>query len=139
MRLNWLRDRFSHLPHDADGITIRRHARAFILRLMGGSIFADRSASRVSLLFLPLLEDLDNPTQYSRGSAALAWLYRKLCGATEITTRQIGGAIHVLQIWAWERIRCISPTLTIWDPLSDAPLGTRYEISFVPTFCPSII
>ncbi|XP_021600607.1 serine/threonine-protein phosphatase 7 long form homolog [Manihot esculenta] len=44
--LTWLRDNFDQIPEYADDVTIQRHARAFLLRLIGGSLFVDQSAHR---------------------------------------------------------------------------------------------
>ncbi|KAA0047926.1 mediator of RNA polymerase II transcription subunit 12-like isoform X1 [Cucumis melo var. makuwa] len=41
--LTWLGAEFHELANDADEETITRYARAYILQLMGGSIFADKS------------------------------------------------------------------------------------------------
>lgn len=52
--LSWLRDNLDHIPTSANDVTIQRYARAFILRLIDGSLFVDRSAYRVNLIFLHL-------------------------------------------------------------------------------------
>ena len=40
---------------------------------------------------------------YSWGSAALAWLYRQLCGASKKDVIQIGEAFLLVQLWAYSR------------------------------------
>lgn len=76
LELTWLRDNFDHISYYADDITIQRHARAFILRLISGSLFVDKSAHLANLMFLPLLANLNRISQYSWGAACLAWLYK---------------------------------------------------------------
>ncbi|KAL0353526.1 UNVERIFIED_CONTAM: protein MAINTENANCE OF MERISTEMS [Sesamum angustifolium] len=41
---------------------------------------------------------------YSWGSAVLAFLYREVCNASEKAKGAIGGALQLVQIWAWSRI-----------------------------------
>ena len=43
LSLVWLGEQFSELPVDADDLAIRRYARAYILQLLGGCLFADKS------------------------------------------------------------------------------------------------
>ncbi|XP_057515030.1 serine/threonine-protein phosphatase 7 long form homolog [Actinidia eriantha] len=83
LRMSWLRRTFDVLPEHADDVSVQRHARAYILRLIGGAC--------------------------SWGSAVLAMLYRSMCRATKIGQRQIVGALLLLQIWACERFRRMCP------------------------------
>ncbi|XP_043805078.1 serine/threonine-protein phosphatase 7 long form homolog [Manihot esculenta] len=125
--LSWLVENFNELPDDADEEVVQRYARAYILRIIGGSLFTDRNPSRVNLMFLPLIANLHRASMYSWGSACLAWLYRELCRAIDPSVSQLGGALHILQIWAWERFISISPSINIRDPHNDAPLGSRWS------------
>ncbi|KAK9987571.1 hypothetical protein SO802_027810 [Lithocarpus litseifolius] len=43
--------------------------------------------------------------------AALSWLYRHLCNASEKTAKQIGGAVLLVQLWAWMRFPHICPVM----------------------------
>ncbi|CAL5356386.1 unnamed protein product [Camellia sinensis] len=61
-------------------------------------------------MYLPLLRDIDAIGQYSWGAAALACLYRMLCRAAQMGTKEIGGSLVLLQIWAWERLIRITPS-----------------------------
>ncbi len=72
---------------------MQRYARAYIFELLGGSCFADKSGEKVHLMFLSFLEDFDVAGRYSWGSAALAWLYRELCRATDSNSCDIVGAL----------------------------------------------
>ena len=72
LRLMWLTEHFPSLPPDADVESVRCYARAFILQLIGGFLFVDKSNNRVHLMFLPLLQDLGVTSTYSWGSACLA-------------------------------------------------------------------
>ncbi|KAL8529214.1 hypothetical protein ACS0TY_006596 [Phlomoides rotata] len=47
---------------------------------------------------------------YSWGSAVLAYLYLELCNAADSKKTSIGGAVSLLQVWAWSIIPAIQPT-----------------------------
>ncbi|WCJ34836.1 Aminotransferase-like plant mobile domain family protein [Euphorbia peplus] len=131
LQLSWLAETFKDLPVDANDFTIQCYARAFLLRLIGGIIFSNKSSSRVHLMFLPLFEDFQKAAQYSWGAACLAWLYRELCRATNPTAKEISGPLFLLQLWALERlphITSISRDNLPRQPLSPpAPLGCRWK------------
>ncbi|KAL5555078.1 hypothetical protein UlMin_037314 [Ulmus minor] len=106
LKLSWLRANFQHPPSEADEPTLQRYARAYVLGLMGGVLFTDKSGADVQLIFLPLLRDFACVNQFSWGSAVLAHLYRELCRATKMGANEIAGPLVLLQLWAWERL-CI--------------------------------
>ncbi|KAK4409332.1 hypothetical protein Sango_0006200 [Sesamum angolense] len=87
------------------------YARAVALLLLGGTICPDSSGNLVSLLYLAKLEDIVAARNYSWGSAVLAFLYRELCNAREKGKAAIGGALQLVQIWAWSRIIPLCPGL----------------------------
>ena len=129
INMGWLRHRFPVPPPEADDLTLIRYTRAYILQLMGGSIFADKSGNLVSLLFLPLLRDFQQTGTYSWGAAALAWLYRSLCRAARSSTMEIVGHVDLIQLWAWDRISVLAPRRLIARPgqgvVHFRPLGAR--------------
>ena len=55
LRLSWLTGHFPSLALNADVEFVRCYARAFILQLIGGFLFADKSNNKVHLMFLPLV------------------------------------------------------------------------------------
>ncbi|XP_019438937.1 PREDICTED: serine/threonine-protein phosphatase 7 long form homolog [Lupinus angustifolius] len=71
VKLTWLERTFRELPKNANKVVIQQHARAFILRIIGGFLMSDTSGSRVHLMYLPLLEDLTETFQYSWGSTVV--------------------------------------------------------------------
>ncbi|KAL0322994.1 UNVERIFIED_CONTAM: protein MAINTENANCE OF MERISTEMS [Sesamum angustifolium] len=88
-----------------------QYARAVALLLLGGTMCPDSSGNLVSLLYLAKLEDIVAARNYSWGSAVLAFLYRELCNASEKGKAAIGGALQLVQIWAWSRIIPLCPGL----------------------------
>uniref|UniRef100_A0A2N9GTM6 Aminotransferase-like plant mobile domain-containing protein n=1 Tax=Fagus sylvatica TaxID=28930 RepID=A0A2N9GTM6_FAGSY len=148
LNMKWLQDTFGVLPDDANEVTVQQYTRAYILELLGGSYFADKSGEKVHLMFLPMLEDFDAAGRYSWGSAVLAWLYRELCRATDPDSCDIAGALILVQLWAWSRfphislaIKSIQPIVNAMDdanadvevpadaaqPLPGGPYGTRWR------------
>ncbi|KAL0320482.1 UNVERIFIED_CONTAM: Serine/threonine-protein phosphatase 7 long form [Sesamum radiatum] len=71
------------------------------------------SRNMVPLLYLSKLEEINTARNYSWGSAVLAFLYRELCHASLKGKAAIGGALQLLQIWAWSRIIPLFPGLGV--------------------------
>ena len=63
--MTWLDTHFRVVPDDADDETIRWYARAYILRLIGGVLFTDKTQNRVHLMYLQLLRDLQLAGQHA--------------------------------------------------------------------------
>uniref|UniRef100_A0A2N9GC63 Aminotransferase-like plant mobile domain-containing protein n=1 Tax=Fagus sylvatica TaxID=28930 RepID=A0A2N9GC63_FAGSY len=120
LNMKWLQDTFGVLPDDANEVTVQQYIRAYILELLGGSYFADKSGEKVHLMFLPMLEDFDAAERYSWGSAVLGWLYRELCRATDPDSCDIAGALILVQLWAWSRFPHISPAIKSIQPIVNA-------------------
>ncbi|XP_075654958.1 serine/threonine-protein phosphatase 7 long form homolog [Castanea sativa] len=112
-------------------VVVHQYARCYILALLGDTIFADKSGDRVHTMWLQMLRDLHNPPQYSWGSACLAWLYRELCRATDKNASQIGGALILVQYWAWSRFPFLCPMMDLppdgayGPPLPSSPLSIK--------------
>ncbi|KAL9689353.1 hypothetical protein QQ045_009737 [Rhodiola kirilowii] len=104
VRRMWLREHMQNVPADATDVEVQRYARAYILAMLGSSLFPDSSGSEISLHFLPLLADLDSLLSYSWGGAVLANLYRNMCNACESKATQLSGCVILLQLWAWEHM-----------------------------------
>ncbi|RYR23571.1 hypothetical protein Ahy_B03g068774 [Arachis hypogaea] len=68
VRITWLRDRVAHIPDGTALETLRQCARCYLMMLIGGFLFTDKSATLVSLRWLPLLEDFNHVV--GRASAA---------------------------------------------------------------------
>ena len=79
--------------------------------MLGGNIFAGKSNNKVHVVWLQFLKAFDQAREYSWGGATLAWMYRELCHACEITAKDIAGPLILLHMWAWERFPHIVPEL----------------------------
>ena len=56
-------------------------------------MFMDKSVDQMSMMPLQFLNPISDAKKYSQSSAALAWLYRHLCKASEMKAMQIGVAV----------------------------------------------
>ncbi|XP_019430582.1 PREDICTED: serine/threonine-protein phosphatase 7 long form homolog [Lupinus angustifolius] len=136
IQMSWLDSTFAVLPPHADDVVIEQHARAFILRMIGGFLMLDTAGSRVHVMYLPLLEDLSQSFQYSWGSSVLACLYRGICRATLISHQiEIGGCLHLLQSWAYDRIPMLAPRVHNNDSQT-FPLVQRWAQHLITTNIP---
>ncbi|KAF1891149.1 hypothetical protein Lal_00001290 [Lupinus albus] len=136
VQLTWLENTFRELPENATQVVIEQHARAFVLRMIGGFLMPNTSGSRVHLMYLPLLEDLSKTFQYSWGSAVLACLYQGLCRAATISEQKdIGGCQLLLQSWAYDHIPILSPRLYD-NTLQFFPLVKRWSQRLIMTNIP---
>ncbi|XP_022150105.1 serine/threonine-protein phosphatase 7 long form homolog [Momordica charantia] len=127
LSIPWLAAQFIKLPQDADEVMIQRYARAYIMQLIGGFLFQDKSNTLVHLMFIPLLTDFKEVGQYSWGSACLAWLYRELCRASRVDALDIADPLILLQVWACDRFPTIAPQHHVLTPEQYAgrPLSAR--------------
>ncbi|GMQ06210.1 hypothetical protein CsSME_00050878 [Camellia sinensis var. sinensis] len=126
VRVRWLSEHFQgDFPDDAADELVQQHARAYILWLIGGVLLPDKSQNLLKLMYLPLLRDIDVIGQYSWGAAALAFLYRMLCRATQVGVTQIGRPLVLLHIWAWERLIRIAPSRRQLVAPGEVPIGQR--------------
>ena len=77
---------------------VERRTRAFLMYLVGSTIFATTSGNLVPLLYLPLFKDFDKAGNYAWGAAALAFLYRQLGKASMKSQGTISGSLTLLQV-----------------------------------------
>lgn len=75
-----------------------KRTRGYILYLLGSSLFSNTSGDKVSLEYLPFLENLYQTTQYSWDSASLIFLYIGLCKCVGPYRKCITGCILFLQV-----------------------------------------
>ena len=83
LTVRFITTHFSHLPpRVVDEVTLQRHARAYLLLLVGGSLFPYKKGVYIQLAILPMLRDFGETAKDSWESATLAHLYRELCQAS---------------------------------------------------------
>ncbi|KAL2240741.1 UNVERIFIED_CONTAM: Protein MAIN-LIKE 1 [Sesamum indicum] len=113
--------------------------------ILGEVLCPDATGNTVSLLYLRHMENIHEQYVSNWGSAVLAYLYRELC-TSQRGKKNIGGAMQLLQIWAWSRILKLAPTPsseasslvpTIMDPdniLPSPPYAERWSYHISRTY-----
>ncbi|CAH9147212.1 unnamed protein product [Cuscuta epithymum] len=116
------------VPYSTDE-EVEQHTRSLIWQLLGGFLFPDTSATRIRLYFLEVLQgDLALTRRWSWGSAVLGHLYHNLCNGAKWGTKQVGGCMHLLQIWAWSRISMLRPSVLQVIQHDHLPYGCRWIV-----------
>jgi hypothetical protein len=99
VKLSWLKEFFSRCPDDAPIEVIEQHTRAYLLYLVGSTIFSTTTGNKVPVMYLPLFENFVRCGQYAWGAAALSFLYRALGNASLKTQSTISGCLMLLQVF----------------------------------------
>ncbi|XP_010532985.1 PREDICTED: serine/threonine-protein phosphatase 7 long form homolog [Tarenaya hassleriana] len=118
VKLSWLKEFFSGCPDDASYEEIERRTRAYLLYLVGSTIFSTTTGNKVPVMYLPLFEDFDEAGTYAWGAAALAFLYRALGNASVKSQSTICGCLTLLQCWSYYHLNIGRPKLNR-DPVHD--------------------
>ena len=73
-------------------------AHAYLLHLLGCTLFANKSATHVHVVHLQALHDLTLAERYAWGAVGLVHMYDQLNDASLSTSRQLAGYITLLQV-----------------------------------------
>eukprot|EP00256_Glycine_max_P063966 XP_014633943.1 protein MAIN-LIKE 1-like [Glycine max] len=87
-------------------------ARAYLLHLVGCTLFSNKSATYVHVVHLEAFRDLGQGGGYAWGVAALVHMYDQLDEASRTTTRQIRGYLTLLQCWIYEHFPSVHQCVT---------------------------
>ncbi|XP_050380093.1 protein MAIN-LIKE 2 [Argentina anserina] len=112
VKLSWLKDTYSLCPEDAPLEVIKYHTRAYLLYLVGSTIFSTTTGNKVPVMYLPLFEDFDQCGKYAWGAGALAFLYRALGNASQRSQSTISGCLTLLQCWSYFYLKIGRPKLS---------------------------
>ncbi|XP_012841302.1 PREDICTED: serine/threonine-protein phosphatase 7 long form homolog, partial [Erythranthe guttata] len=104
--------------------------RAYIIYLLGSTLFVNKSGARVKPDFCPLIEDIEQIREYSWGSGTLANLYRQLGMASRVEAKQISGCLTQLECWIYEYFPSFRPP-TVKAHVIGEPWCMRWHISDV--------
>ncbi|CAI9093637.1 OLC1v1029186C1 [Oldenlandia corymbosa var. corymbosa] len=118
VKLSWLKESFSHCPGDASTEDVERHTRAYLLYLVGSTIFSTTTGNKVPVMYLPLFEDFEEAGKYAWGAAALSFLYRALGNASLQSQSTISGCLTLLQCWSYYHLNVGRPSLN-HDPIHE--------------------
>lgn len=76
VRLDWLRELFSRVSDNNSEVRIFCVIRAYLLYLLGCTLFNDKSGAMVSVDYFVLLHDIQSIHTFAWSTGALAYLYR---------------------------------------------------------------
>lgn len=111
VKLSWLKESFSQCPEDAPMEEIERRTRAYLLYLVGSTIFSTTTGNKVPVMYLPLFENFDQASNYAWGAAALSFLYRALGNASLKSQSTVSGCLTLLQCWSYYHLDIGRPRL----------------------------
>jgi len=94
VRLEWLRSKFFDVTDANLDRRIECTIRAFLLYLVGCTLFSDKSGARVSIYYLTLFVSF-----YAWGATALAYLYKQLGYVSRDGVKQIVGYLPLLEVY----------------------------------------
>ncbi|XP_021729680.1 protein MAIN-LIKE 2-like [Chenopodium quinoa] len=126
VKLSWLKECFSR-PENASTEDIKRHTRAYLLYLVGSTIFSTTTGNKVPVMYLPLFEDFDHSARYAWGAAALAFLYRALGNASLRSQSTVSGGLTLLQCWSYFHLNIGRPKLPQDSYYDTFPLVLRWK------------
>ena len=98
VKLSWLKEFFSHCSEDAPTEEVERCTRAYLLYLVGSTIFSTTTGNKVPVMYLPLFANFEEAEEFAWGAAALAFLYRALGNACVKSQSTICGCLTLLQV-----------------------------------------
>ncbi|XP_058184022.1 protein MAIN-LIKE 1-like [Rhododendron vialii] len=125
VEFEWLMKTFSEVVHGDSEERVDCCARAYLLYLLGSTLFADKTGTTVSVQFLTLLEDLGWVRDYAWGVRGLGHLYRQLGQASRRNCKQLSGYMSFLEAWIREHFPMFRHAR---DPAytEDLPLAARW-------------
>ncbi|XP_028181265.1 protein MAIN-LIKE 1-like [Glycine soja] len=123
VRLQWVRDIYQRRCQTGHWTAA---ARAYLLHLLGCTLFANKSATNVHVVYLEALRDLSMTERYAWGVAALVHMYDQLNDASMSHSRQLGGYITLLQCWIYEHFPSVAESTADQDYDEASPRACRW-------------
>ncbi|KAH1192811.1 Protein MAIN-LIKE 2 [Glycine max] len=123
VRLQWVLDIYERRCQ-AGHWTAAAHT--YLLHLLGCTLFANKSATNVHVVYLEALRDLSMTERNAWGVAALVHMYDQLNDAFMSHSRQLGGYITLLQCWIYEHFPSVADSTTNQEYDEDSPRACRW-------------
>ncbi|KAL5194145.1 Protein MAIN-LIKE 1 [Glycine soja] len=117
VRLQWVRDVYQRRCQAGHWTAA---ARVYLLHLLGCTLFANKSATNVHVVYLEALRDLSMTDRYAWGVAAL------LNDASMSHSRHLGGYITLLQCWIYEHFPSVAESTVDQDYDKASPRACRW-------------
>ncbi|XP_028220259.1 protein MAIN-LIKE 1-like [Glycine soja] len=111
VRLGWVRDIYEMRCQARRWIVATC---AYLLHLVGCTLFANKSATYVHVVHLDAFRDLGQSGGYAWGVATLVHMYDQLDEASRTTTQQIAGYLTLLQCVTDDAYQETSPCASRW-------------------------
>ena len=105
VKLSWLHSKFSQLPEHPTEEEIVYSTRAYLLYLIGATLFPDKEKGYVSPKYLPFLSNFEEVREYAWGAAALAHLYSSLSMVMSFSRKRLFGSATLLMVCEHSLIR----------------------------------
>ncbi|KAH1215351.1 Protein MAIN-LIKE 1 [Glycine max] len=122
VRLQWVRDIYQRRCQAGHWTAV---ARAYLLHLLGCTLFANKSATNVYVVYLEVLRDLSMTERYAWGVATLVHMYDQLNDASMSHSRQLDGYITLLQCWIYEHFPSVAESTADQDYDEASPRACR--------------
>ncbi|KAG5548698.1 hypothetical protein RHGRI_014149 [Rhododendron griersonianum] len=107
---DWLWNTFHEVEDDATDDRVEYCVRAYLLYLLGTTLFVDKTGVRVNVSYLDLLSDLTLVSTYAWGVGALGFLYRQLGQASRCHVKGMGGYTTLLEV-VFDPYRVLRPVV----------------------------
>ncbi|KAH1254054.1 Protein MAIN-LIKE 2 [Glycine max] len=124
VRLSLLRDIY-HSKCDVVHWTIA--AQAYLLHLVGCTLFANKIVTHVHVVFLNVFRDLTQSGSYAWGTTTLVHMYDNLNDASKSSVRQLAGYITLLQCWIYEHFPFVVEAIDVEDYHERKPRVCRWK------------
>ncbi|XP_028220385.1 protein MAIN-LIKE 2-like [Glycine soja] len=126
VRLQWVREVYQRRCQTVHWTAA---ARAYLLHLLGCTLFANKSATNAHVVYLEALRDLSMTERYAWGVAALVHMYDQLNDASMSHSRQLGGYITLLQCWIYEHFPSVAESTADQDYDEASPRACRWIVT----------
>ncbi|ERN19698.1 hypothetical protein AMTR_s00062p00190850 [Amborella trichopoda] len=98
IKFSWLKERFMILLPNASNDVVERHMMAYLVYLVGSTIFTGSTSNEVLTRYLKLFEDIDRAERYAWGAAVLAFLFRSLHKFVNTKTQHFSGSTTLFSL-----------------------------------------
>lgn len=102
-------------------------ARAYLLHLVGCTIFANKSSTLINVVFLDVFRDLNQCGGFSWGAAALVHMYENLNYASMYKGKHLAGYITLLQSWIYEYFPTVGSMIANEEYHESNPRACRWR------------
>ena len=98
VRLEWLLSKiFNAIDADTE-VRIKCAVRAYLLYLIGCTLFSDKGGTRFSVSYVSLFEDIGTVSTCALGTATLTYLYRQFGYSSRGDVKQIAGYLPLPEV-----------------------------------------